>query len=108
MWWHHVTNFFGITNEAGPGYGFFSGSGSDLGELPLFAGFVVAYHHLNCHEPSCRRVGRHTVVDADGNHHKLCRKHSPHHGDGSGRLAAHIKATNSAARARADTTIAEA
>lgn len=74
-WWAVHT---GTVNESGPYYGFFSGFGSDLGEATLVVGVIsgvlMAYRKLNCHEPTCRRLGLHPT--ADGMFH-LCRHHHP-------------------------------
>lgn len=62
-----LTVHTGSENTPGspPNYNFFSGSGSDLSEvtlLGLVASFVLgAWHHVNCHEPGCPRIGKHKV-----------------------------------------------
>ena len=74
--WFRLLDFFGIRNEGGYGYGFFSGVGSDLGELALFGAIVGAYRHVNCHIKGCARFAHHEY-EIDGVKYKLCRKHHP-------------------------------
>jgi hypothetical protein len=62
----------GIDDTTGPWYAFWSGAGSDLGELALLAGIFGLYHRHNCHTKGCWRIGRHLV---DGT--PWCNKH--HH-----------------------------
>ena len=74
-WW-----FLHVTGADAPGsveYNFWSGAGSDFGELTLVAGLLAIYKsHLNCHEPRCPWPSRH-VYDLDGQQVKLCVKHHP-------------------------------
>lgn len=61
----HFLDTIGITGT-GRWYNFWSGSGSDIGQLALLG---ALFRYLNCHEPGCWRLGHHvhgTVV---------CRKH---------------------------------
>lgn len=75
MWWAflHVS---GADNAAGPQYGFWSGAGSDFGEVALLGGLWQLGHQSNCHEPRCWRLGLHHY-DMDGQLVKLCKKHHP-------------------------------
>lgn len=63
----------------GAGYQFWSGLGSDLGELSLLTGLAVvayrAHKHVECHveQPSCHRIG-HPVP---GTGYRACRVHHP-------------------------------
>ena len=61
----------------GLGYSFWSGIGSDFGELTLIASvlgsFLVAYKHIECHQEGCHRLGR-----FPHGHLKLCHVHHPH------------------------------
>lgn len=59
---------------AGPGYQFWSGIASDVGELTLIGGALALIKHANCDVPGCWRYGPHR--DASG-HVKLCRHHHP-------------------------------
>ncbi len=60
-----MLHILGLDNAAGSWYLFWSGVGSDLGELTIVA---VIYHHVNCHEPGCWRPSRHQMGG-------YCRKH---------------------------------
>ena len=72
--WHSITDFFGITNEAGPGYGFWSGFGSDLGEFALVGAVIGTYRKHMCHVDGCWRIQRHVV---EGTPYVVCRRHHP-------------------------------
>lgn len=74
--WYEVGLFFGISNEAGPGYAFWSGVGSDLGEFALLGGLVAVYRQHSCHVDRCWRLARHKHLQ-DGTEIVLCRKHHP-------------------------------
>ena len=65
----------GTYNESGPYYGFFSGFGSDIGEVTLLAAVVAGARHVNCHSKGCWRPG-HKV---DGQPYRVCHRHLPHH-----------------------------
>jgi hypothetical protein len=54
------------------GYNFWSGIGSDLGEVTLLTAVLAAYWHHTCHVSRCWRLGRF----AHG-HLKLCAHHHP-------------------------------
>ena len=58
---HWVAIHTGTDNEPGPDYGFFSGIGSDLGEITLLAAILGVYHRHQCHTGRCWRIGRHVV-----------------------------------------------
>lgn len=68
---HAIFHFFGLTNASGEPYLFWSGIGSDLAYLSIFA---LAYRRLNCHQDGCRRIGTHRV---EGTPFVTCRKHHP-------------------------------
>lgn len=70
---HWIYHFLGVKGS-GPFYGFWSGSGSDLGELALLSGVVVAAKRVNCHDKGCWNVWSHKV---DGTPFRACRKHHP-------------------------------
>jgi hypothetical protein len=65
--------FFGI-GGGGPHYGFWSGAGSDIGEITLVGAVIVALKHVNCHDEGCWRIGLHKV---EGTPYKACHKHHP-------------------------------
>ncbi len=66
-------SFFGI-GGSGPHYGFWSGAGSDIGEVTLIGVVIVGLRHVNCHDRGCWRIITHKV---DGTPYKACRKHHP-------------------------------
>ena len=72
--WHDILNFFGVINEGGKGYGFWSGVGSDIGEVALIGAVIAAYRRHNCHVRRCWRLQRHPV---EGTPWIVCRKHHP-------------------------------
>lgn len=53
-------------------YNFWSGFGSDLGELTLVGMAYAAFRHINCHTSGCWRIGRHEV-EINGQKYKVCR-----------------------------------
>ena len=61
----------GTYNEPGPYYAFWSGFGSDIGEVTLVALFFGWLHHINCGHKGCWRPFRHTTKKG----HRLCKKH---------------------------------
>lgn len=72
---HWLAVHTGTVNESGTYYGFWSGFGSDLGELAIIGGLIQMYRKHNCHTQGCWRIGKHTV---DGTpwcsyHHKKAR-----------------------------------
>jgi hypothetical protein len=73
---HWLAVHTGTVNEPGPYYGFWSGFGSDLGEVALLGAVLGAYRKHNCHEPRCWRMGRH-IVDGTpwcNRHHQAARE----------------------------------
>lgn len=80
--WAWLGYWSGVADEAGKGYAFWSGIGSCLAYLGVLAG---AWHHLNCHEKGCKRIGSRTV-SIEGCAYKVCGRHHPH--DGTGQVAA--------------------
>ena len=72
-WLLHV---LGVDNEAGHWYAFWSGFGSDLGEVALVGAVLGGYRKHNCHQRRCWRIGRH-VVDGTpwcNKHHQAARR----------------------------------
>lgn len=69
---HWLAVHTGSSNTPGtpPDYNFFSGSGSDLQELTMAGIAAGMWHHINCHEDGCWRIGRHKV-----NGTPWCNKH---------------------------------
>jgi len=71
-WWVEVHT--GTVNESGAYYGFWSGFGSDLGELTILGGVIQIARHANCHSKGCWRIAKHPV---EGTPYKVCRKCHP-------------------------------
>lgn len=71
-WWVEVHT--GTTNEPGPYYGFWSGFGSDIGEVVLIGAIYAGLRKVNCHVKGCFRIGHYEVK---GTPYKVCRKHHP-------------------------------
>ena len=73
--WHWLLNFTGTNIPEGGSkwYNFWSGFGSDLGELVIIGSLVGLYKHHNCHVKGCWRIGRHPV---DGTPYITCHKHA--------------------------------
>jgi|SRR5215469_6938439 len=76
-WWCEV--HFGVVNEAGPYYGFWSGFGSDLGEYALlttfFSQFSLMWKVHTCH--GYWWCWRHPLFELAGSPYKVCHKHHP-------------------------------
>lgn len=70
---HWLAVHTGTVNESGPYYGFWSGFGSDIGEVTLLAAVLGAYRKHNCEVKGCWHIARH--VTAAG--HSVCRRHHP-------------------------------
>lgn len=71
-WLLHV---LGVDNVSGRWYGFWSGFGSDIGQITLIGAVAGAYSKHNCHDKGCWRIGKH-VVDGTpycGRHHEAAR-----------------------------------
>jgi hypothetical protein len=88
MWWWHwwlplqhwLAVHTGADNEPGVYYGFWSGFGSDLGEVTLAGGLAAVYRKHNCHTRWCWRFGHHDFTDqATGLTYRLCRRCHPDH-----------------------------
>jgi len=56
----------------GNGYNFWSGIGSDFGEVTLIVALITWYVHNQCHVDKCHKIGRHPFK-----YYKLCKKHHP-------------------------------
>jgi hypothetical protein len=75
---------FGIDDTTGRWYAFWSGAGSDIGELAIVGALIAMVRQHNCEVHRCWRLGRHVV---EGTGQKVCRKHHP-----EGHLtAAHVR-----------------
>lgn len=80
-WLAYATGSYNCPKTGCPGgvahnYNFFSGSGSDIGEITLvsiaIAAFATWWHKINCHVDGCWRIGKH---DKAGGEYSVCRKH---------------------------------
>jgi hypothetical protein len=72
--WAWLLHWTGADNTSGVIYGFWSGFGSDLGELAIVAGLVGMYRKHTCHVRGCWRLQRRAVA---GTEHVVCHKHHP-------------------------------
>lgn len=68
-WLYHYTGSVG----SGSWYGFWSGFGSDIGEVTILSAILGIYHHHKC--ATCFRFGRHILEDTK---QKVCSKHYTH------------------------------
>ncbi len=59
---------------SGRGYQFWSGIGSDVGELTLLTAFVIWIRQRNCHVNRCWRLAWHPHPEHG---HPVCRHHHP-------------------------------
>ena len=73
LWWW-VEIHVGATNEPGAYYGFWSGFGSDIGEIAIIGAVFAMYKKHNCHVAGCWRMARHPV---EGTPYIVCRRHHP-------------------------------
>jgi hypothetical protein len=71
-WW--LPHILGIDNETGPWYAFWSGFGSDVGELAIIGGLIGLVRKHTCHVRGCPRLGRFKV---DGTAWVVCARHHP-------------------------------
>lgn len=82
---HWISVHTGVASPDNPvWYNFWSGFGSDLGEVTLVAAIItpviVTYRHANCHVKGCPRIGK----PVSGTPYRACHKHHPAH-DGDAR-----------------------
>lgn len=68
---HWMAIHLGFIN-AGPDhyYNFWSGFGSDIGEITVLGAIIGLYRAHNCHTPGCWLLARHTTPEG----YKLCRR----------------------------------
>jgi hypothetical protein len=74
-----LLHLLGVDNLSGRWYGFWSGFGSDVGEVAIIGGLITMVRHRNCEVHGCWRLGRHATAAG----HRVCRRHHP-----AGRLTA--------------------
>lgn len=68
-----LAHFLGFDDSGGGWYLWWSGFGSDLGELAIVGGLIGLMRKHQCEVHHCWRLGRHTTA---GQHH-VCRRHHP-------------------------------
>lgn len=71
---HWLAHVLGMDDLSGPFYGFWSGAGSDLGELAIVGSMLGVYRKHNCHVRGCWRIARHQIAGTDW---VVCRRHHP-------------------------------
>jgi hypothetical protein len=73
--WHWILNVTGtvIPMTGSKWYNFWSGFGSDLGEIAIIGSLIGLYKHHNCTVKGCPRIGHHPV---DGTPYMTCHKHA--------------------------------
>lgn len=80
---HWLAVHTGVKNGGpDPYYNFWSGVGSDLGEVTLITAIltpvVIAARHHNCATRGCWRLTSHTIEDPDSHvKYRRCHKHHP-------------------------------
>ena len=77
---HWFADHTGISNGGpDPYYNFWSGFGSDLGEVTLISAVAIGVYtgvrKVNCHTKGCWRIGHHSL---EGTPYILCRHHHPY------------------------------
>ena len=72
---HWFDTYF-VHTLSGNGYQFWSGIGSDIGELTLLGIVAVVWRNHNCHVHRCWRLSWHPHP-VHG--HPVCRRHHPDH-----------------------------
>jgi hypothetical protein len=75
---HLLLHVLGLDSGSGPAYLWWSGAGSDLGELALIGALLAIVRRHNCHVRGCPRIGRHLFADqVTGVTYMLCGRHHP-------------------------------
>lgn len=69
-WLLHI---LGVDDVSGRWYGWWSGAGSDIGEVAIIGGLASMVRQHNCEVRRCPRLGRHRTAAG----HRVCRKHHP-------------------------------
>ena len=67
-------HWLGLDDISGRAYAFWSGIGSDFGQLTLIGLLIGAWNRHNCHAKGCWRIARQQVK---GTTLVVCRKHHP-------------------------------
>lgn len=71
----HLSQESGSSNASSRAYSFWSGFGSDIGEVVIIGGLIQLVRHHNCHVQGCWRIGR----KVDGTPYVACPTHHPAH-----------------------------
>lgn len=73
--WHWLLNVSGtnIPSNGSKWYNFWSGFGSDLGEVVIIGSIITVYRQHNCTIKGCWRIAHHPV---DRTPYKTCHKHA--------------------------------
>src|SRR5665213_2928055 len=73
--WHWLLNATGtnISTNGSKWYNFWSGFGSDIGEVVIIGSLISLYKQHNCPVKVCWRIGRHPV---EATQYKTCHKHA--------------------------------
>lgn len=69
-----LSHFFGIDAPGSPFYNFWSGAGSDIGEIVIIGAIWQAYRKHNCGVKGCWRIG---IRKVPGTEHVVCHTHHP-------------------------------
>lgn len=77
--WSGLLHILGVEPRSpSTAYNFWSGFGSDVGELAIIGG---VWKMVNCHEVGCWRVGTKVTMEDNGHHYRRCgRHHALRHG----------------------------
>jgi hypothetical protein len=70
---HWLPHVLGLDNASGRWYLFWSGAGSDLGELTIVVVLLGLIRKHNCEVHRCWRLARHQTAGG----HMVCRRHHP-------------------------------
>lgn len=85
--WHWLLHALGVDNVSGHAYAWWSGAGSDIGELAIIGAVIGTWRRVNCHVKGCFRVARYPIA---GGQYKVCGKHHPDHKVRSGQMTAEV------------------
>ena len=77
----------------GDGYNFWSGIGSDIGEITIVIAVFAWWKHRNCQVKGCWRIHLTNPTEAG---HYVCKRHHPAH-EGNQLSADYVKAAHEAA-----------
>jgi hypothetical protein len=70
---HWLLTVLGIDDVSGRWYAWWSGVGSDLGELAIIGGMIGLYRRHTCEVAGCWRLARHQTAAG----HQVCKRHHP-------------------------------